>query len=103
MSIFLTSDTHFNNDNIIKYCDRPFFNHKDMNETLITNWNSVVKPEDTVYHLGDFIMGLADNTASILHRLNGHIEDYCSRCCLPAIQGTILCDVPLPIGERGVL
>jgi calcineurin-like phosphoesterase family protein len=45
-----------------------------MNETLIANWNSVVKPEDTVYHLGDFIMGLADNTASILHRLNGHIH-----------------------------
>ena len=74
MSIFLTSDTHFNNDNIIKYCDRPFFNHKDMNQALIANWNSVVKPEDTVYHLGDFIMGLADNTASILHRLNGHIH-----------------------------
>ena len=56
MSIFLTSDTHFNNDNIIKYCNRPFFNHKDMNEALIANWNSVVKPEDTVYHLGDFII-----------------------------------------------
>lgn len=74
MSIFLTSDTHFNNDNIIKYCDRPFLDHNDMNQALITNWNSVVKPEDTVYHLGDFIMGLADNTASILHRLNGHIH-----------------------------
>ena len=32
MSIFLTSDTHFNNDNIIKYCNRPFLNHKDMND-----------------------------------------------------------------------
>lgn len=74
MSIFLTSDTHFNNDNIIRYCNRPFRNHKDMNEALIANWNSVVKPEDTVYHLGDFIMGLADNTVSILHRLNGHIH-----------------------------
>lgn len=74
MSIFLTSDTHFNNDSIIKYCDRPFLDHKDMNETLIANWNSVVKPEDTVYHLGDFIMGMADNTASILHQLNGYIH-----------------------------
>ena len=24
MSVFLTSDTHFNHYNIIKYCDRPF-------------------------------------------------------------------------------
>ena len=79
MSIFLTSDTHFNNDNIIKYCDRPFLDHKDMNEALIANWNSVVKPDDTVYHLGDFIMGMADNTASILHRLNGYIHLYAAQ------------------------
>lgn len=27
-----------------------------MNEALVLNWNSVVKPEDTVYCLGDFSM-----------------------------------------------
>ena len=32
-----------------------------MNEILIHNWNSVVDPQDTVYHLGDF--GLGDMTA----------------------------------------
>lgn len=74
MSTFVISDTHFNNDNIIKYCNRPFADHRDMNYQLIRNWNSVVGPEDEVYHLGDFIMGTADNTVGILHHLNGHIH-----------------------------
>lgn len=73
MSEFIISDTHFNNDNIIRYCNRPFKDAADMNEQLIRNWNEVVRPDDTVYHLGDFIMGLAENTVDILNRLNGHI------------------------------
>lgn len=28
-----------------------------MNKVLTENWNSVVKPEDLVYHLGDFAFG----------------------------------------------
>lgn len=44
-----------------------------MNETLIANWNSVVKPEDTVYVLGDFIMGGANTVPAILNQLNGTI------------------------------
>lgn len=73
MSIFFISDTHFYSDNIIKYCHRPFTDATDMNEKLIANWNSVVKPEDTVYHLGDFVMHQSENIPPILERLNGHI------------------------------
>lgn len=51
--IFIISDTHFNHRNIIHYCDRPFTNTSEMNETLISNWNSIVKDEDFVFHLGD--------------------------------------------------
>jgi len=42
-----------------------------MNNTMIHNWNSVVQPTDTVYHVGDFIMG--GDIDAILRRLNGLI------------------------------
>jgi calcineurin-like phosphoesterase family protein len=67
---FFTADTHFNHANIIKFCHRPFGDVLAMNETLIDNWNRVVKPSDTVYHLGDFGFG---EFKYILDSLNGRI------------------------------
>lgn len=69
MNYFFTADTHFGHTNIIKYCNRPFSSVEEMDETLIQNWNSVVKKNDIVYHLGDFTFkGSKNNYAS---RLNG--------------------------------
>lgn len=73
MSLFFTSDTHFNHANIIlpTYCNRPFKNVTEMNEKMIENWNRVVSKEDTVWHLGDFGFGNIDN---VVDRLNGIIN-----------------------------
>ena len=70
---FFTSDTHFNHANIIKFCNRPFKDVEQMNETLIANWNRVVGMDDTVFHLGDFCLGGAAEWTKVLDRLNGRI------------------------------
>lgn len=70
MTKFFTADTHFNHENIIGFCNRPFKNALEMNEALITNWNSKVKDGDSVYHLGDFGYG---ELREVFDRLKGKI------------------------------
>ena len=70
---FFTSDTHFYHSNIIRFCNRPFANVEQMNESMIRNWNSVVGQDDEVFHLEDFCLGGSAEWAKILDRLNGHI------------------------------
>lgn len=72
MNTFFTSDTHFGHVNIIKYCKRPFSSVEEMDNTLVRNWNAIVRPEDTVYHLGDFAVGGGPATP-YLRRLSGNI------------------------------
>ena len=69
--IYFIADTHFNHANIIKYCNRPFKNTCEMNEYIIQKWNSVVKNDDIVYHLGDVGYGALQEIKEILQRLNG--------------------------------
>ncbi len=74
MNYWFTGDTHFGHANIIKYCNRPFKDSVEMNETIISNWNKVVKRDDLVYHLGDFCFGKTDAEFDIyFKRLNGLI------------------------------
>ena len=53
--IFVTSDTHWFHNNIIKYSNRPWEDVDLMSEALIRNWNNVVGEKDIVYHLGDWL------------------------------------------------
>lgn len=73
VSVFFTSDTHFGHYNIIKYCNRPWKTTEEMNEGLIERWNSVVRPSDDVYHLGDFCMG-GREPREFTRYLNGRIH-----------------------------
>ena len=63
MTTWITSDSHFGHENIIKYCSRPYKNAGQMDEDLVRRWNNRVKPEDMVYHLGD--VGYAKGTQEI--------------------------------------
>lgn len=69
--VWFTGCTHFKHGNIIGLCNRPFKDIHEHDEELIFRWNSTVKPNDTVHHVGDF--GMADSLVTILPRLNGNI------------------------------
>ena len=69
--IYFISDTHFNHENVIKYCNRPFANKEEMNEALISNWNSIVTNKDIVYHLGDVALTNESEMKDIISKLNG--------------------------------
>lgn len=56
MTDWFTSDWHFFHRNVIRYCDRPFKNEKEMGDVIIRNHNEVVKKTDNVYVIGDTAM-----------------------------------------------
>jgi calcineurin-like phosphoesterase family protein len=96
MTVFFAADNHFGHGMIIKYCNRPYgqaakdylaqradnpnakndpeykrllkLSITEMDEDMVLRWNSVVKPDDTVYHLGDLAFR---NCQDVFYRLNG--------------------------------
>jgi len=70
---FFTSDTHFYHANIIKYARQQFTGGIDeMNEAMIVNWNYRVKPDDHIFHVGDFAFCNRLKCTELLGRLAGH-------------------------------
>jgi calcineurin-like phosphoesterase family protein len=94
MTTYLTADTHFGHPLMLTACNRPYKNVHEMNRGLIDNWNAVVNPEDTVWHLGDFAMKSdAREIAEIFYALNGrknliigNHDVYKDGTVLPALQ-----------------
>jgi len=100
--LWFTSDTHFGHGNIIIHCDRPFMDVGDralcrkyvtakqtlppvlkerieaavhyIDDTMIKNWNSVVAPEDDVWHIGDFSLSRKTVAGDYLPKLNGRLH-----------------------------
>lgn len=75
-NIFFISDTHFGHANMLTFINydgtrmRPFSSVEECDELMIENWNKLVKPTDTIYHLGDIIYH-CKNRDEIMQRLNG--------------------------------
>jgi calcineurin-like phosphoesterase family protein len=70
------SDTHYGHEKTcteFKRADgsplRPFANAEEMNEVMVERWNTRVRPEDKVYHLGDVV--IHKRFLPIVGRLNG--------------------------------
>ena len=72
MAIFFTSDTHFGHGGALGLYRRPFASVAAMNEGLVERWNEAVKPDDVVWHLGDFAIRQRPAVISeLLARLRG--------------------------------
>jgi calcineurin-like phosphoesterase family protein len=73
MDTWLISDTHFDHENIIKYCNRPFKSASEMNDILLNNWNNTVSDEDNIFFLGDMAFGRNSKSARYwLSQLKGN-------------------------------
>jgi len=68
---YFTADEHYGHINILKYCNRQFKDVSRMDNELIKNHNSLVKENDTVFHLGDFTLKNAEIADQYISRLNG--------------------------------
>ena len=66
--LWFTSDTHFSHDKTRIKAARPFDSTREMDKEIIKQWNKIVKPDDIVYHLGDF------GNLTMLKKLNGRIR-----------------------------
>lgn len=67
LDTWIVSDTHFNHDNIVKYCSRP----EDHTQLIESNWFEAIAVDDTVLHLGDMYMGPKRDSETIMARLPG--------------------------------
>jgi len=72
MTVFFTADTHFGHGGARSLFRRPFASVAEMDGALVANWDTVVTPEDEVWHLGDVAVRL-DRTRveALLARLHG--------------------------------
>ena len=75
-NIFFISDTHFGHANILNFKRddgsplRDFPCVEEMDQHIIDRWNSVVRPQDHVYHLGDVAMN--QKYVATVQRCAGH-------------------------------
>lgn len=69
--IYFTSDLHFCHDRAFVYQPRGFNSIQEHNETIISNWNTVVNNDDEVYILGDLMLN--DNVTGLecINKLKG--------------------------------
>lgn len=71
--VWFTSDLHFGHKNVCKYCNRPYESMEEMHQALITNWNSVVQEDDTVFLLGDLGFCGITKLQELVAQLKGNI------------------------------
>jgi calcineurin-like phosphoesterase family protein len=72
MSIWLSSDTHFNHGRLLfefEKENRRWETLDDMNSGIINNFNAMIQPSDLLIHLGDWSMGMKEQHHSFRARM----------------------------------
>lgn len=114
--IYFTSDTHYGHKNIVRGVSdwedksqcRNFDSIDEMNEVIVQNINKIVKPEDTLYHLGDWSLGGMEKIAVFRYKLkckNIHLilgnhdthlwkPDFAGRDLFTSIKGLDIIKLP---------
>lgn len=69
--IWFTSDFHFGHDKDFLWAPRGFLSYEDHAETVIKNYNEIIRPNDEVFILGDCILTNDNFGMKCLHQLNG--------------------------------
>ena len=69
--IYVTSDLHFGHNRPFLYEPRGFTNIQEHDETIVKNWNEVVRPEDEVFVLGDTMLNDNIHGINMWNQLNG--------------------------------
>ena len=72
--VWFTSDTHFGHQKDFLYEPRGFASSEEHDAAIIENWNSIIGPDDEVYHLGDVMLGDNEHGIKCLEQLNGRIH-----------------------------
>lgn len=93
--IYLTSDLHFCHSKSFVYEPRGFTSIEEHDKIIIKNFNSIVKPEDELYILGDLMLCDNERGLECLRQLNGNKHfihgnhDTSTRCRLYSEIGII--------------
>ena len=72
MNTFFIGDLHFCHANVLQFDNRPFKTIQEHDLALVRNWNSIVKPNDRVYILGDLSLSNPKHFFDYVIQLNGY-------------------------------
>jgi hypothetical protein len=65
LDTWIISDTLFFHANIARYCDRP----DGWQDLIVANWNRLVRPGETIFHLGDLALGKREQAEALFENL----------------------------------
>lgn len=71
---WITSDLHLCHEPAFVWEPRGFKSCEEMNDAIVERWNSIVKPDDMVFLLGDITLNNTPKGVKLFKKLNGTIS-----------------------------